>query len=294
MSTQAALKQIEERTAVPAEAKPKLNVQRVAIGRDELSLFVQKGRPTGTLFTAIANLKGLTAAVIAERSGVAPSVVHAVLQDGAQPDFKVSSIQAVAQALGIDLAVMRMVDSQVHIFDLTRSGGVKGSSGFDLHRRAAGLMMRDSLIAKIDPKEAPPSLRNRFHEYHAAQVGESRAIFVTSRLPFVGKPFDAAMVPSAKWVRGTQVKSIVDVAGDELSSLLVLRDLNRVEFDQLFKGQDTVSWDDIKKLLRESNMTRSDLAALMKGHVNGTSPRRRGRGERRAALRLVESSATDV
>lgn len=293
MTAQAALKQnsvIDSSEEVSASQK---SSQRVALSKRELDLYIQDGRPTGALFSSVAVLKGLSGAEISKLSGVPASVTDVVLKEGAQADLKISAIQGVAQTLGINLAELRMSGGQVHIFNVSRLTSAKGAAGFSLHERGVGLLMRGAVVIKVDASKRTGVKAGRFEEFHAAQVDDARAVFVSSSMPLVGRRFDPSMIPSARWACGTEVKSRLDLSSEELSTQLYVRDLNRVEFDQMFRGQDTVSWEDIRSLVRANNLTRSEVAEMIKNHASGGSMRKRSRADRRASLRLVSAAAGD-
>ena len=293
MTAQAALKQNAVITSGEEAPSSKRSSQRVALSKRELDLYIQDGRPTGALFSSVAVLKGLSSGEIAKRSGVPASVTEVVLKEGAQADLKISAIQGVAQTLGINLAELRMTDGQVHIFNVSRLTGAKGAAGFSLHERGVGLLMRGAVVIKIDAAKPAGMNRGRFEEFHAAQMNDARAVFVSSSVPLLGRRFDPSMIPSARWACGTEVKSKLDLPSEELSTQLFVRDLNRVEFDQMFRGQDTVSWDEIRSLVRANNITRSEVAEMIRNHASGGSLRKRSRADRRASLRLVSAAAGD-
>lgn len=273
-----------------AQGSPK-TVQRVSMTKRELEIYVRDGRPTGVLFTSVATLKGMTPQIVSEKSGIALPIVQAVLHGGAQADIKISAVQGVSQALGIDLGELRMADGAVHIFDISASGAKKGAGGFTLHERGVGLLMRGALIVRVNPDKAGAAPKSRFSAYHAAQVGDARAVFVSSTMPLVGRRFDPSMIPSSKWACGDEVKSKLGLQSQELSTQLVIRDLNRVEFDQMFRGEDVVSWDDLRTLARAHNLSRTDIQDIIRAHLAGGPARKRTRADRRAALRLVGASA---
>lgn len=262
-------------------------VQKVAMGRRELELYVKDGRPTGALLSALAGLKGLNPEVIAQKAKVAPSVVKALLIDGAQSDIKPATIRAVAAALGLDLADLRLTPGEVHMLDLGRGNGGIGPGGFGVRARAAGLLLRGATIARIDAGNLPGFAAGRMREFHAAQYGEVRAIIAGSRMPLMGRRFSPSAIPGAKWVCGSEVKSSVQVTSLELCTQLQELDMNRVEFGQLFRGEDKTSWDDIRAATRELNISRSELLDIIRAAAS--APRRKPRGSRaKPSLRLVD------
>lgn len=294
MSASAALQKQEFKQhaepAAPVSAAPvsaARDTQRVAITRRELELYVRDGRPTGLLFSAVAKLKGMSPEEISRRSGVAPALVAAVFSDGAHSDLKIAAIQSVAGALGIDLSQLRLAEGQVHIFDLTGEVGEAGPSGLGVYARGVALLLRDAFVIRVEPSQASGARKGRFLEYHAAQHAGARAIFVNSRMPVLGRRFNPALIPSARWACGTQEKSKLHLGSRELSTQLVLRDLNRLEFDQLFTGEDKATWVDVKDAARSMNVSRSEIIEMIRARSSVANTRKRTRAERRAQLRVV-------
>jgi len=294
VTAQAALKQPDLEQGPDAQPKRHLTqgrvkaVQKVAMSRRELERFVKDGRPTGVLISALAALKGLSAEVIAQKAKVTPSVAAAILADGAHAHIKPATIRAVCSVIGIDLAELRLIPGEVHVLNLSAGAGGRTPEGFHLNTRAAGLLLRGATIAKLDATNQPKKFGVLGREYHALQVDDVRAIVVGSKIPLLGRRFDAASVPGARWVCGTEIKSCVEVTSLELCTQLQELELNRVEFGQLFRGEDPVSWDDIRAMTREFNISRTELADLIR--QSHAAPRRRARGGRnQPSLRLVDS-----
>ncbi len=289
MSASAALhkQDFKQHTDPAAPAAPARDTQRVAITKRELDLYVSDGRPTGLLFTAVAKLKGMAPEEVSRRSGVAPALVAAIFSDGAHSDMKIAAIQAVANALGMDLGQLRLAEGAVHIFDLTREVGEPGPSGLGVYARGVALLMRDAFVIRIEPSQAGTARKGRFLEYHAAQHAGARAIFINSRVPVLGRRFNPALIPSARWACGTQEKSRLHLQSQELSTQLHLRDLNRLEFDQFFTGEDKASWADVKEVARGLNVSRSEIIDMIRARSSVANTRKRSRAERRAQLRVV-------
>jgi len=267
-------------------------VQRVAMGKDELEVYIQDSRPKGALFKSVADLKGMNAKAISAAASVPIGVVQAVLQDGAMSSVTTAAVIAISEAVGINLQGLCMSEEKVHVFDMRK---VRGANARRVAARAAGLLMRSALVAKLDPKTAAHHVMEggAFAEYHAAQSGSSRAIFVTSTAPLFGCQFDLSSIPSARWVGGKKTAP-VPVESAELTSLLRRKDLNRNEFAQLFKGAEKTSWNAIQQYSREHNISRSEVMELMKfasGEFEQKSAESHSKNQKTPFLRLVSVKA---
>lgn len=248
-------------------------VQRVPMDQKELSLYIVDGRPTGLLFKSIADLKGLSTKETATKSGVPQSVVEVVMQDGATSSVKTAAVLSISKALGIDLVGMCLAPGVVHTIDLRLIPLRAGKQGLWRALRAVGLLMRGAVITKLDAiGDSSVEVSTWFADYHLAQAGGSRAIFVTSKAPFIGRPFDGSAILSSRWLRGDSAHR-VEVSSFELCTQLRSKDLNRLEFDQIFKGADSTSWEDIRDVSRAHNISRSEILDLIKTSA-GVEPER--------------------
>lgn len=57
----------------------------------------------------------------------------------------------------------------------------------------------------------------------------------------------------------------------ELGSQLKAKDVNRLEFDQIFSGADATTWDDIRTCSREHNVSRFEILEMIKSTAGATS-----------------------
>ena len=236
--------------------------QRVQMSLAELELYLRDGRPTGLLLRSVALLKGMTAASVAQASGIPVNLVDSIFNDHGVGSIKKGAIKRVATVLGIDLSVMKLASGQVHIFNLAQLPGRIGGKGAYQAARAVGLLARAAHVGELKVGAGLKSLAWR-GRMHVVQSETFRALFIGS----VTKKFDIGFLPSATWVCGNRAASVVAIENAELSKLLMARDLTEGEFDELFQGARALTWSDVRVASRVNGVSKADLMSFIESRA---------------------------
>ncbi len=273
----------DERAVAPRDA------QRVQMSRAELELYVREGRPTGLMLRSVALLKCMSAASVAQASGIPSALVDSIFNEQGAGSIKKGAIKRVATVLGIDLTFMRFAAGQVHVVNLDRVQGRMSGKAARQAVRAVGLLARGAHVAELQVGTGMHQLMWR-GRMHVAQTEAFRVLFIGS----LTKKFDVSYLPSAAWVCRSRQESIVPIVNTELAKALVSRDLTEGEFDELFQGANALTWDDIRVASRVNGVSKAELMAFIASRAQEADATeddeaKRAVMESRPVLRLVDS-----
>lgn len=250
----------------------------------ELATYVRDGAPTGLLLEAVARLKGLPVAALAKAAGLPEQLVVSLLKDKGRGTAKIVAVKRVADVLGIDLTSMRLAAGRVHVFNLGNLPGfMKGAAAARI-LRGVGLLARGARVAGVRRQgDLLGALRKP--SMFLAQTAHLRALFVSERR------FDIGFIDSGAWVCGDRRASVLRVPPGELFDNLARHDLTEFEFDDLFRGMNAYTWDDVRIASRVNGVSKDDIMSFIESRAqeiaSGSAPHERAE-EGVATLRLVE------
>lgn len=212
------------------------------------------------ILQSVALLKGLTNSEIANAVNVPKNTIDAYLA-GRKVGFREDIRKNIAGFLGIDLATCRLSSDRVHIFALNKLPFATKKECFDKHMRHISFLLRDGKAAKLEFPHLSRMERNaaRLRGAHVMQNASSRAIFIGGWCLGFHATLDLESFKDCKWASGKVSTSLVQVVERSLSLRIADGDVTALEFDEIFRGPDAISWADIEMSARINQVSREEI-----------------------------------
>lgn len=212
------------------------------------------------ILNSVALLKGLTNSEIANAVNVPKNTIDAYLA-GRKVGFREDIRKNIAGFLGVDLATCRLSSDRVHIFALNKLPFATKKECFDKHMRHISYLLRDSKAAKLEFPHLSRMERNaaRLRGAHVMQNASSRAIFIGGWCLGFHATLDMESFKDCKWASGKVGTSLVQVLERSLSLRIADGDVTAMEFDEIFRGADAISWADIEMSARINQVSRDEI-----------------------------------
>jgi hypothetical protein len=245
---------------------PKQSLTISGLTKQEESLYIVEGHPTGLLLCAVAKLKGIDFKEISKATGVPVDVVnsiipvdvvHSIFSQSQAPIFASTTIKKIADVLGIDFERLRFTSDRVHTFDLKNIGLFVSKEIAHRYLRGVGLLARGCKLGHTKISK-PFSLASA--SLCVAQSKCFRGIFFDSG----SMKLAPELLVDSGWARKSRTGSELSISNKELSTAILRRDITPVEFDELFMGSAALTWDDVRMQARIAGVSKLELVSFIK------------------------------
>lgn len=205
-----------------------------------------------------AVFKRLPVKTIAAAVGLPEAVLDEYLRGG-RIKLPEKKVRQVVETVGIDLTGLNLSSDRVHFFRLdafTGAFGVSDRRKFVEAMDAMGALLRDSKAARVVfPTIGFRRRLGMLPAVHVVQNDRFRALFIGAR----GVRFDVAHIPGCQWVVDSERDSVVEVMQDDLARRILVADLMPSEFDDIFRSDRVMTWNQVIGTARAHGVTKEDL-----------------------------------
>jgi hypothetical protein len=215
---------------------------------------------TSAAIASVALFRGVGEEALANASGMPLPLLRNYLR-GKAKSIQIPHKVALCDVLGIDIESGRLRGNQVHFFDLGKLARFSTPGEFADRLRALSYLLRGTKCAALKFPTLP--MFKLSPVVHVVQNVHFRIVLLGARKPFYLAEFKPELLANdaCEWARGARKLAVAPVVQHVLAQRILNRDLLPMEFDEIFRGDNVVTWEEIEQAARTFQVSKDEILA---------------------------------